>query len=125
MKGFTLIELIVVVLVASVLAMVAVPSYLSSVKKGNRRAAQAALMDGVQREQQYLADNRVYGDVTAIQFTAPTELSGLYTITFTPDNTQVPPVFTGKATPKAGGTMANDVTLTITNLGQKGPSGYW
>lgn len=125
MKGFTLIELIVVVLIAAIIAVIAVPSYLSSVKKSNRRAAQAALMDGVQREQQYLADQREYGDATAIQFVTPTELSGLYTFTFVPDNTAVPPTFTGSAVPKAGGTMANDVTLTITNLGVKGPSGYW
>lgn len=125
MKGFTLIELIVVMLIASILAVVAVPSYLSSVKKTNRRAAQAVLMDGVQREQQYLADQHVYGNVAAIQLLIPTEVSRFYTITFTADNTTIPPSFTGSAAPKSGGTMAGDVTLTINNLGTKGPSGYW
>ncbi len=53
MKGFTLLELMIVVTVMAILAAVAYPSYLDSVRKARRADAQAALTN-VQLEQEKL-----------------------------------------------------------------------
>ena len=55
-KGFTLIELMVVIAIVAVLVTVALPSYREYVKRGNRRAAQSTMMDIINRQQQYFAE---------------------------------------------------------------------
>jgi type IV pilus assembly protein PilE len=49
MSGFTLVELLIVMVVASILVMVAVPSYQQSVIKSRRADARVALNDVAQR----------------------------------------------------------------------------
>ena len=53
--GFSLVELIIVVVVASVIAAIAVPSYQAHARKSRRAAATAALFDAASRHHQ-LAD---------------------------------------------------------------------
>jgi type IV pilus assembly protein PilE len=52
-SGFTLLELMIVLVIVGILASIAIPSYRDSIRKGNRRAAQAVLMDIANRERQY------------------------------------------------------------------------
>ncbi|MFC5473522.1 type IV pilin protein [Paraherbaspirillum soli] len=59
-RGFTLIELMVVVVVIAILAAVALPSYRSSVMKSRRSSAQAALLDLASREERYYTANNTY-----------------------------------------------------------------
>jgi len=58
--GFTLIEVMMVVVILGILVGIAFPSYQESVKKGHRSAAQAQMLDIANREQQFLLANRVY-----------------------------------------------------------------
>ncbi len=58
--GFTLIELMVAVLVASILFAVAVPSYLSQVRKSRRVDAKTALLDLAGREERFFNTNNAY-----------------------------------------------------------------
>ena len=52
--GFTMIELMIVLVVISILAAFAFPSYRDSVRKSNRAQAKTALMRLMQQQEQYL-----------------------------------------------------------------------
>ena len=69
-RGFTLIELMIVVAIVGILAGIAYPSYMEHMRKGNRAKAQAFLMDVAQRQQNYLIVHRQYaGSLTQLGFT--------------------------------------------------------
>ena len=56
-RGFTLIELMVVVVIATILLSIAVPSYMSQVRQSRRTEAKTALLDLAGREERYLSTN--------------------------------------------------------------------
>ena len=60
--GFTLIELMVVVLVISILAMLGYPSYTDYLVRGRLAEARATLLEGRVRMEQYFQDNKTYVD---------------------------------------------------------------
>ena len=61
-RGFTLIELMIVLAVLAVLALVAIPSYLDSVRKGRRAEAVAALTQVQQAQERWRANRGSYAD---------------------------------------------------------------
>lgn len=87
-RGFTLIELMIVVAIVAILAAVAVPSYQSSIRKTNRQDAREALLDFAARQEKYRLANSKYaipgeyktelGYASASSFTTP---GGNYSIT--------------------------------------------
>lgn len=124
-RGFTLMELLIVMAIIGILAAFAYPSYQNSVIKGNRASAKSFLMEVVQREQQYLLDKRAYADsVSALGLTVPAEVSRYYTVSIalTPGP---PPGFTATASPISGKTQQKDGALAITNTGVKTPADKW
>lgn len=81
--GFTLIEVMIVVVVLGVLLMVALPSYQESLQKGRRSDAIGALMEVANRQEQFMLDRNAYtGDMTALGYPADPMLSseGHYTV---------------------------------------------
>lgn len=128
-RGFTLIELMIVVLVVAVLMAIAYPSYTKYVVRGHVAAGQAYLMDAAQREQQYLLDNRNYADTATILGLDAPQGTVVSDYTITADITCTPaPCFILKATPRASGLVAQhggtyNQNLTITSTGQKSSSG--
>jgi type IV pilus assembly protein PilE len=67
-NGFTLIELMVVVVIIGILTSIAVPAYSDYVLRGKLVEATSALSDGRVKIEQYFQDNRTYagwGCVTA------------------------------------------------------------
>jgi type IV pilus assembly protein PilE len=61
-KGFTLIELMVVVAIIALLASVALPSYNNYVRRGQLQEAFTFLSDYRVKMEQYYQDNKNYGD---------------------------------------------------------------
>lgn len=121
-RGFTLVELLIVIVIVAILASIAVPTYREAVHKSKRRAAQAVMMDIVNKEHEYFAGNRVYGDEGDLGVVLPSEIAGLYNVDVSVD-AGPPPGFTITFTPQ--GDMAGDVTLTLNNLGVKTPASKW
>ncbi|RLA53453.1 MAG: hypothetical protein DRQ65_06085 [Gammaproteobacteria bacterium] len=59
-EGFTLIELMIVIVIVAVLLMVALPAYQNSIIKSNRSAGRGILQDVTARQEQYYINNKVY-----------------------------------------------------------------
>ena len=119
-RGFTLIEIMIVVAVIGILAAIAFPSYQSQIRKSNRAAAQAVLMDAANKQQFYLTSQREYADTLAkLNVTPPNDVSRWYDITVTVDPAATPPTFVLTATPKAGSSQAPDGALTLDSQGTK------
>ena len=125
-KGFSLIELMIVVAIIGIIAVVAVPSYQSHVVKGNRAAAQAFMTDVANREKQYLLDARAYTDNFAtLGISAPADVSKHYgNIVIALDSP--PPTFNITATPTST-QQAGDGWLSLSSSGVQGSefSGKW
>ena len=119
-RGFTLIEVMIVVAVIGILAAIAYPSYQSQIRKSNRAAAQALLMDAANKQQLYLTSRREYAStLTDLSITPPAEVTRFYDVTVTAANAATPPTFTLTATPKAGTQQVSDGALTLNSTGAK------
>lgn len=58
--GFTMVELMVVVMIVAVLALIALPNYLNSVTKSNRRAAAGCTIEAAQFMERFYTTNLRY-----------------------------------------------------------------
>lgn len=58
--GFTLIEIMMVVVIVGILLAVALPSYQGSMQKGRRSDAKSALLDAANRQEQFMLDRSTY-----------------------------------------------------------------
>ncbi|MFC0254503.1 type IV pilin protein [Massilia consociata] len=123
--GFTLVELMVVVVIVGILAAIALPAYSQYLVRSNRTAAQAYMMELAQAQIQFMADSRSYAaTVDELELPVPDQVAAKYTIEI--DLEDGPPQrFTITATPKAGSTQADDGVLGIDNAGTRTPGDKW
>src|SRR6266852_5831743 len=63
--GFTLIELMVVVLIIAILLAIAIPTFLGARTRAQDRAAQSNLRNGLTGEKTYYTDAQMYGSAAA------------------------------------------------------------
>jgi type IV pilus assembly protein PilE len=130
--GFTLIELMVTLVIATILVTIAVPAYTTQMQKSRRTDAKTAVLDIAAREERVFSTTNAYSSTaTDMGYTAfpQTVGSGYYTVSVTvPDPAQAAgtPSFIVKATPVAGGPQAADAQCTsfsVNSLGQRTATG--
>ncbi len=146
-KAFTLIELMVAVVIAGILAAIAYPSYQESVRKSRRADVEGVLLNLANSMERHFTETNTYCDAaaggTAVAncgtatedtgtpsiFTIPPEITRFYTVTISAvtniDATaKMASGYTLQAQPIAGGPQANDRcgTLTVTHTGVKNNS---
>jgi type IV pilus assembly protein PilA len=69
-EGFTLIELMVVVLIIAILIAIAIPTFLGARQRAQDRAAQSDLRNGLTAEKTFYTDGESYADSSAAGSTA-------------------------------------------------------
>jgi len=128
-KGFTLIEVMIVVAIIGILAGIAYPSYMESVRKSNRSDAKVELNDVAQRLQRCFTAYSKYDDDNCGVYKQLSEgdeeiisREKFYAITLSAISATT---YELTATPEAGTTQANDkcTALTLKNTGERGASG--
>jgi type IV pilus assembly protein PilE len=123
--GFTIIELMIVLVIVAILLSLAYPSYIQYVRKAKRGEAQQLLLNWSINQEIFRSNNTEYADVDDL--TAPT--SDDYTLS--PDGTPTATLYTLQAV--AGGDQVNDKarggtpcsTLTLNQNGVKNPPACW
>ncbi len=123
-KGFTLLELMIVVAIIAILASIAFPSYQDSVRKSRRAAAQADLLEiSSFLERKFTEDNVYNGDTNTNTLAASGVTNDYYVFTL--------PTFTAtsyilNAAPQGAQTSDSCGALTLSHTGAKTPVvGCW
>ena len=133
-RGFTLIEMMIVVAIVGILAAIAYPSYQEYVRRGNRAEARATMMDIAQMQERYFSSNNTYlaiaappaappvgwrnwtGPAGAAKYNLAVAISAGNALAVPP----VPPGYLITVTPTAGYADPKCSILTLDNLGSKG-----
>jgi type IV pilus assembly protein PilE len=129
-RGFTLIELMTVLVIAAILLAIAVPSFISQVRKSRRAEAQHGLSDLQLKQEKWRSSNATYAanmDTllgSAANTTGYNNANPYYSFTISGTSATG---FVITATPKGAqvsDSACNPITLTVSNLTVvKAPSG--
>ncbi|NZA26304.1 type IV pilin protein [Luteimonas sp. SJ-92] len=122
-RGFTLIELMVVVAIVAILAAIAYPSYQEQVRKSRRGQAKVDMVELAQRAERFHSVNNTYagfkGSLATGDFTSPRGGGTVFYDLDVPIESST--AFTITATPKSGTPQAVDRCgiLTINAAGTR------
>jgi len=124
-RGFTLVELMIVVAVVALLSAVAVPSYQTSVRKARRADARTALATTAQMMERYATEQGANGYRTAMlsDVGGPTVVAkassdnGYYQLSFT---NLTATAYTMRAVPQGGQVRDDCATFTLDERGVRG-----
>lgn len=124
-NGFTLIELMIVVVILGILAAIAYPSYQEQVRQTRRANAQANLMELASYMERYYTENFTYvGTQGALPFDqSPKTGTAYYNIAVNPAPTAVS--YQLKASPQGDQNNDRCGELWIDQTGKTHPDGCW
>jgi len=120
-KGFTLIELMIVIAIIGILAAIALPSYREYLKRGDRASARSALLEAQQFMERYYAANDRYVSAASVSPTLPVRIATVPTESpkYTLSVSSTTNTYTVTAAPISTDKCAN---LTVTHTGARGTS---
>jgi type IV pilus assembly protein PilE len=125
-QGFTLVELVVVIVILGILTAIAYPAYTGWVLKSRRADAHRALTDLANRlERNYLSANTYTVDMTQLGYLSATNVTiegGMYKLKVDAATAGCPiaSCFGVTATPVAGTAQVNDSRCTSLSLASNG-----
>lgn len=109
-QGFTLIEIMIVVIIVGILASVAYPSYVRYVKSTAESQVQGELIDLAAAQERWKAQNFKYTNVVA-DLRSPIANNKKYSLSLSvADNDQT---FVAEVTPKSGSVVAGEASFKI------------
>ncbi|MFT4195889.1 MAG: type IV pilin protein [Ottowia sp.] len=118
-KGFTLIEVMIVVAVVAILSAIALPSYTEYIRRGHRADARAGLLQAQQWLERAATATGTYPTTLPASLTWSADTSKRYTIALSGTSA----AFTLTATPRGAQTGDKCGDYTLTNTGLRGANG--
>jgi type IV pilus assembly protein PilE len=130
-KGFTLTELLVVVLVVSILVGLGLPGYRDFIQRSSRTDASTALLKMQALQEKFYLQNGIYASNAQLAGAPPAGLGfvgamtehGYYNLTLVPDAAGLAVGYTATAAIAAGGKQADDSDCAAFSVDQNGRRG--
>ena len=123
MRGVTLLELMIVVVILGILTAIAYPSYTQFVERAKRTEARALLLQIAVDQERFYLQNNTFGTMTQLQYDEP-QITGsdAYSVTITANTASN---YSATATYQLGGAEADKcLTFTIDGRGDKTSGPY-